>query len=46
MFGGKLVGMSSGKEEEGSHFGSSDVLEFGQVLGDRANPQGEVGQIV
>ncbi len=46
MFGGKLVGVLSGEAEEGSRFGHGDVLEFGWVLGDEANPQGEVRQVV
>ncbi len=46
MFGGKLVGVLGGEAEEVGRFGHGDVLEFGQVLGDGTNPQGEFGQIV
>ncbi len=46
VIGGKLLGMSGGKAEEVDCFSCGDVLEFGGVSWDGANPQGEVCQFV
>ncbi len=41
VFGEKLLGVTSGEAKEVGRFCFSDILEFGRMIGNGTNPQGE-----